>query len=104
MKWLSGWWRRPDHFDWLTGYLQARGLSVNTRRALAAVAASLVLVPANVVWGPTPFYPRLALAVAALAGLAGLGMAALWLSRWPLCAPLHTGRYLPEDHFGSAGI
>jgi diguanylate cyclase len=83
MKWLSGWWRRPDHFDWLTGYLQARGLSVNTRRALAAVAASLVLVPANVVWGPTPFCPRLALAVAALAGLAGLVMAALWLSRWP---------------------
>jgi diguanylate cyclase len=81
MKWLSGWWRRPDHFDWLTGYLQARGLSVNTRRALAAVAASLVLVPANVVWGPTPFCPRLALAVAALAGLAGLVMAALWLSR-----------------------
>jgi diguanylate cyclase (GGDEF)-like protein len=83
MNWLVTWWRKPDHFDWLTGYLQAHGLSTNTRRVLAGVAASLALWPANVLWGPAPFHPRLALAVSVLAGFIGVCMAALWLSRWP---------------------
>jgi GGDEF domain-containing protein len=83
MKGLLAWWRLPDHFDWLTGYLQARGLSVNTRRALAAASAALVLAPANEVWGPAQGYSRLALAVSVSAGLVGVVMAALWLSRWP---------------------
>ena len=30
MNWLAAWWRQPDHFDWLTGYLQVHGLSTNT--------------------------------------------------------------------------
>src|SRR5262245_11422730 len=83
MDWLAAWWRRPDHFDWLTGYLQAHGLSANTRRVLAGVSASLALWPANVLWGATPFFPDLTLAASVLAGLIGLGMAVLWLSRWP---------------------
>jgi diguanylate cyclase (GGDEF)-like protein len=83
MGWLVAWWRQPDHFDWLTGYLQAHGLSKNTRRVLAGLAASLTLSPATVLWGATPFHPRIALAVSVLAGLIGLSMTALWLSRWP---------------------
>ncbi|ORW33176.1 diguanylate cyclase [Mycobacterium paraense] len=83
MNWLAAWWRQPDHFDWLTGYLQAHGLSANTRRVLAGVSASLALWPVNVLWGQTPFYPRVALTVSTLAGLVGLGMALVWLSRWP---------------------
>jgi diguanylate cyclase len=83
VKWLTAWWGQPDHFDWLTGYLQAHGLSTSTRRVLAGVAASLVLVPANVCWGPLPLYPRAALAVSVLAAVMGLAMTALWLSRWP---------------------
>lgn len=83
MRWLAAWWRQPDHFDWLTGYLQAHGLSANTRRVLAVVSASLALWPVNVLWGQTPFYPRVALTVSVLAGLVGLGMAMVWLSRWP---------------------
>jgi diguanylate cyclase len=83
MKWLATWWRQPDHFDWLTGYLQAHGLSTSTRRIFAGVGASLALVPANVLWGLPGFHPRLALVVATLAALIGLGMAALWLTRWP---------------------
>jgi diguanylate cyclase len=59
MGWLVAWWRQPDHFDWLTGYLQAHGLSKNTRRVLAGLAASLTLSPATVLWGATPFHPLL---------------------------------------------
>jgi diguanylate cyclase len=83
MKSLAAWWRQPDHFDWLSGYLQAHGFSSSTRRIFAVVAASLALAPANVLWGPPPFHPRLALAVDVLAGLFGLSMAVLWLTRWP---------------------
>jgi diguanylate cyclase (GGDEF)-like protein len=83
MRWWAAWWQQPDHFDWLTGYLQAHGLSKNTRRVLAGVSASLALWPVNVLWGQTPFFPRLALAVSVVAGSIGLIMAGLWLSRWP---------------------
>lgn len=83
MNWLATWWRREDHFDWLAGYLQAHGLSTSTRRVLAVVGASLVLVPVNVWWGPVPLYPRLASTVSVLSGVFGLGMAVLWLSGWP---------------------
>lgn len=57
MKRLATWWGQDDHFDWLTGYLQAHGLSTNTRRVLAVVASSLVLVPVNVYWGPSRCIP-----------------------------------------------
>jgi diguanylate cyclase (GGDEF)-like protein len=83
MKWLAAWWVQADHFDWLTGYLQAHGLSSNTRRIMAGVAASLVLVPANVWLGPAPVYPTVALAFSVLAAVMGLGMAMLWLRGWP---------------------
>ncbi|GAB1812350.1 GGDEF domain-containing protein [Mycobacterium sp. MUNTM1] len=83
MRWLATWWGQDDHFDWLTGYLQAHGLSTPTRRVLAGVAASLVLVPVNVLYGPVPMYPRVALTVSVVAAILGLGMTALWLSGWP---------------------
>jgi diguanylate cyclase len=83
MQSLAPWWRRPDHFDWLTGYLQAHGLGTPTRRIMAGVSASLALWPANVLWGVTPYFPRLSLAASVLAGLIGLCMAMLWLTRWP---------------------
>lgn len=83
MRSLVQWWRQPDHFDWLVGYLQARGFSNSTRRILAAIAASLLLLPPDVLWGRPLFHPRIALVFAVVAALVGLGWAGLWLSRWP---------------------
>ncbi|WP_301149019.1 GGDEF domain-containing protein [Mycobacterium simiae] len=83
MKWLAAWWSQADHFDWLTGYLQAHGLSSNARKLLAAVAASLVLVPANVWLGPAQVYRPAALVYSVVAAVIGLGMATLWLRGWP---------------------
>lgn len=80
---LAEWWRQADHFDWLTGYLQAHGLSKSTRRALAVVGASLVLVPFNVRFGTVPLYPRVALTVSLVAAMMGVIMAVLWLRGWP---------------------
>jgi len=83
MSWLRTWWRQPDHFDWISGYLQTRQLSTVARRVLALFAGSLAFVPIDVLWGPAPFDRRLVLGPAVLAAAAGLGMAALWLTRWP---------------------
>lgn len=82
MKGLAAWWRQPDHFDWLTGYLQSRGLSTAARRMFALISASLAFYPADVLLGPRPFRP-VTLLVAVLIGIVGLSIAAVWLSNWP---------------------
>jgi hypothetical protein len=41
MGWFAAWWREPDHFDWLTGHLQAHGLSKNTRSRADCRAARI---------------------------------------------------------------
>lgn len=83
MHWVRQWWGQPDHFDWLSGYLQTRGMATAMRRGLAFVAASLALVPVNALWGPASIDDRLALGLAVVASLAGLSLAVLWLRRWP---------------------
>ncbi|MCK0174208.1 GGDEF domain-containing protein [Mycolicibacterium sp. F2034L] len=83
MTWLGRWWRQPDHFEWLSNYLKARGLADPVRRGMALVAASLFLVPLNALWGPQPLNRTIAVAVSAVVGLAGVALAVLWLTRWP---------------------
>ena len=39
---LGRWWR-ADQYDWLSGYLAARGISGATRALMASIAASMVL-------------------------------------------------------------
>jgi diguanylate cyclase len=80
---LKSWWEQPDHFDWLSGYLQIRGLSGPARRILAVVSMSLALVPVNVLWGPAPVDRMLMLVPALVAAVIGLALAVLWLTRWP---------------------
>lgn len=77
------WWREPDHFDWLSGYLQARDLTAATQRMMVVVSLSLVLVTANELWGPAAVNRTVALTFGAVSGLAGLGFAAMWQTRWP---------------------
>lgn len=83
MQWIARWWRQPDHFDWLSGYLQSRGMAGPMRRMMAVVAASLMLVPLNVVWGPASVDARFTMALALTAAVAGLTLAVLWWTRWP---------------------
>ena len=60
LQWARKWWGQPDHFDWLSGYLQTRGMATPLRKGLAVVAASLALVPVNALWGPESIDHRLA--------------------------------------------
>jgi diguanylate cyclase (GGDEF)-like protein len=77
------WWRQDDQFDWLSLYLNTRGIRLVWRAVIAAVIASMAVVPAVVLAGPTlPRYP-IAELVAPVASGVGMAVALLWLVRWP---------------------
>src|SRR6202000_3494398 len=50
---VGRWWRQGDHFDWLTLYLNTHGIRPVWRAMIAAVIASIAVVPAVVLVGPT---------------------------------------------------
>jgi len=79
---FSRWWR-ADQYDWLSGYLAARGISGATRALMAFISASMVLCLVALLAGsdgprgPVP----VAMMWAALAG--GIAGVLLWTWRWP---------------------
>ena len=80
---LKRWWQQPNHYDWLSGYLHAHGMSAATRAMMAFISASLalclvaLLVSADGPHGPAP----VAMTWVAFAG--GVAGAILWTLRWP---------------------
>ncbi|MCK0175378.1 GGDEF domain-containing protein [Mycolicibacterium sp. F2034L] len=83
MRGIRLWWRQPDHYDWLTGYLAARGLTDAARYILAGIltllaAATLLmrLSPA----GPATIAERVASDVVT-AVLIIVAVGYVW--RWP---------------------
>ncbi|WP_193044781.1 GGDEF domain-containing protein [Mycolicibacterium baixiangningiae] len=83
MHWLRRWWRQPDHFDWITGYLRARGMLGMARLNLACSTAALALIPAVLTMSSRGPHGGMAQAVTWLSVLGGLGAAAMWVGRWP---------------------
>jgi diguanylate cyclase len=77
------WWREQDHFDWLTLYLNTRGIRLIWRALIAAVIASIAVVPAVVLARPTLPQYSAAQVVAPVATGFGLTVALLWFIRWP---------------------
>lgn len=47
MRRIMRWWRQPDHYAWLSGYLQARSLASPTQKLMAVISGSLALFPVN---------------------------------------------------------
>jgi diguanylate cyclase (GGDEF)-like protein len=83
MHWIGVWWRQPDHYDWLSDYLAARGLKPFVRFLLVDILATLAA--ATLLMLSSPSGPRTpaghAVAVAFIVILAG--MALVWLRSWP---------------------
>jgi diguanylate cyclase len=77
------WWRQPDHYDWISGYLQARRMTPHTRATVALTAASLGIAPLAMLASPHPPSGPIGLAMAVLAGAGALGGALLFVIRWP---------------------
>jgi diguanylate cyclase (GGDEF)-like protein len=77
------WWLQPSHYDWLSGYLHARGFGGATRAMLAAISAALALCLVALLAsadGPQGTVPVVMTWIAVAGGAAG---AALWTARWP---------------------
>jgi diguanylate cyclase (GGDEF)-like protein len=80
---VGQWWRESDHFDWLALYLNTRGIRLRWRAMIAAVIASIAVVPTLVLLRPgLPHYPAAAV-VAPVASGFGITVALFWLFRWP---------------------
>jgi diguanylate cyclase (GGDEF)-like protein len=83
VDWIRTWWRQPDHYRWLSGYLGSRRLQRFTRLMLAAVVAALGAVPVLMLLSPSgPAHP-VGRAVALVVTGCCMVMAAMWLTRWP---------------------
>jgi cell division protein FtsW (lipid II flippase) len=83
MHGMGLWWRQPDHYDWLSDYLAARGLKPFVRYLLAAIVTNLAAATLLMLFsssGPqTPM--RRAVAVAFVVSLAAMTL--VWLLSWP---------------------
>src|SRR6187200_2701378 len=74
------WWRQPDHYDWLSDYLAARGLKPFVRYLLAAILTNLAAATLLMLFsssGPqTPMRRAVAVRVRGEPGGNGIGVAA----------------------------
>lgn len=76
------WWYQPDQFDWLTGYLRARGLGPPMRVLMTLISAALALMPVGLLFS-APRSPLVAAVASIIAVTTGLAYAVLWCRRWP---------------------
>jgi diguanylate cyclase (GGDEF)-like protein len=79
---FSRWWR-ADQYDWLSGYLAARGISGATRALMALIAASMVLCLVALLAGSDGPRGTVPVAMTWVAVAGGLGGVLLWTWRWP---------------------
>jgi len=80
---LAVWWRQPDHYDWLTGYLAARDLHKFVRLFVAATTAALGAITLAMMWSPAGPDRALTKIAVVLSAAWCMAMALLWASRWP---------------------
>ena len=80
---VGQWWRESDHFDWLTLYLNTRGIRLRWRAMVAGVITSIAVVPVVALLSPSLPHHSAAVAVAPVVGGFGVTVALLWLIRWP---------------------
>jgi diguanylate cyclase (GGDEF)-like protein len=82
MSRLKAWWSQPDEYEWITAFLDQRGMLRPARTIMAIVAGSSAMVPLTVL--PSRSHPSaLELTVGAVAAAFTIGVTALWLTRWP---------------------
>lgn len=80
---LRAYRHQPNHYDWLSGYLHARGMSTSARIMMAVIAGTMALSLVTLSLssdGPQSVIAQTATWTAFAGGVAG---AALWVWRWP---------------------
>lgn len=82
---LRAWWRQPDHFDWLSSYLDAQRLRGFTQAMMVAVIVLLMLAPLLMHWSPGGPADGLPTVLSFAVALITAAMAVLWARSWPTC-------------------
>jgi diguanylate cyclase len=79
---VGRWWQQPDQFDWLSGYLRARGLALPTKLLMALISAALMIMAvAALTMRGVPLVVSAFFCIVSV--VVGLGYAVLWLWGWP---------------------
>lgn len=80
---IRRWWNQPDHYDWLSGYLESQRLRGVTRSMMTLIVLIFGAMPILMRFSPDgpPDGIRSGLAVAV--SVTCLGLAILWATRWP---------------------
>lgn len=81
--WVGARLHQPDHFDWMVGYLQARGLGARVRWLTAWATVSLSVLPITMLFSPSGPQGRWPRAMVIAASGCVLISALLWGRRWP---------------------
>ncbi|MDA4107791.1 diguanylate cyclase [Mycolicibacterium holsaticum] len=81
--WAERLWKQQDQYDWLSAYLDERGLQTFWRFATFGFTLAMTALPIMLLWSPAgPDHPA-TIVVALLAAGVGIAGALLWLLRWP---------------------
>ncbi|WP_422747792.1 GGDEF domain-containing protein [Mycobacterium sp. WMMD1722] len=83
MRGIRLWWRQPDHYEWLSGYLAARGLTGVTRYILAAILLLLAVSTALMRLSPAGPDDTAARVTSTVVIIALSVVAAGYLRGWP---------------------
>lgn len=80
---MKRWWSQPGHYDWLSGYMHARGLGGAARIMMAVISGTLALCLVALVISPDGPRDPLGVAMTWAAFAGGIGGVVLWTTRWP---------------------
>lgn len=83
MEWIGQWWHQPDNYRWLSGYLRSRRLQRFTRYMIAAIVATLGLIPLSMLLSPSGPQAPVGRAISLVVAVCCAAMAVLWMLRWP---------------------
>jgi diguanylate cyclase (GGDEF)-like protein len=80
---VAVWWRRPDHYQWISQYLASRHLQKLIRSMMAVSTVILSSITLAMTWSPAGPHRIFGDATALAAVAVCMALALLWACRWP---------------------
>lgn len=80
---LRAYRHQTEHYDWLSGYLHARGMSTSARLMMAVISGMMALCLTALLFSADGPDGPVRVAMTWLAVAIGVGSTAMWLWRWP---------------------
>lgn len=77
------WWQQPDHHEWITSYLESRGIQGIARVSIAWVVAWQGVIALLMAWGASTPQASGSRITSTVVSACCLAMASFWLVRWP---------------------